>query len=98
LLRKTPKITNALVCYSAAPTCFLQAVESLNADIGFETKKRPEKYAGFPTGWKKRGPLLFSTHPPSSGLFSAPYAMEVPQKKKGEIQFGISGTGGTTMP
>jgi hypothetical protein len=30
---QTPKITNALVCYSATPTFFLQAVESLNAGI-----------------------------------------------------------------
>jgi hypothetical protein len=33
-----------------------------------EIEKRPEKYAGFPAGWEKAGPLplLFSTATPSA--------------------------------
>jgi hypothetical protein len=62
--------------FSLSLTYFYQTgkgAPSKNSNSKFncsETEKRPEKYAGFPAP------------PPSSGLFSAPYAMEVPQKKK----------------
>jgi hypothetical protein len=51
-----------------------------------ETEKRPEKYAGFPAGWKKAGPLplLFSTATPSVlfGSLFGPLRNGIAAKKK----------------
>jgi hypothetical protein len=52
-----------------------------------ETEKRPEKYIGFPAGWKKAGPLplLFPTATPSAlfgSLFGPLRNVNAVKKKK----------------
>jgi hypothetical protein len=47
-------------------------------------KRDLKNMPGVLSAGKERGPSpsFFPPHPPSLGLFSAPYAMEVPQKKE----------------
>jgi hypothetical protein len=61
-------------------------------------KRNLKNIPAFLPAEKKRGPSPFffppSPHPPSSGLFSALYAMEMPQKKKKLIKWSNAYTEG----